>query len=73
MLIMRNRWYGMICCFLLAFLSGFGVFVSGEWDTATFFSNYLSIGIYCLCLFGWKIAKRTSVSTKCDYTRGTLY
>lgn len=56
------RWYGMICCYVLAFLSGFGVFVSGQWDTASFFSNYLSIGIYVGCFLGWKVVKRTSVS-----------
>lgn len=50
----------MICCYVLAFLSGFGVFVT--WETATFFSNYLSIGIYVGCFLAWKIIHRTTVS-----------
>lgn len=55
-----DRWYGMICCYVLAFLSGFGVFVT--WETASFFSNYLSIGIYVGCFVGWKFFNRTTVS-----------
>ncbi|CZT52502.1 related to general amino acid permease [Rhynchosporium secalis] len=55
-----GSWYGMFCCYILAFLSGFSVFVTGQWDTATFFANYLSIGIYGGCFLGWKLVKRTS-------------
>lgn len=35
-------WFGMIVSFVIVLFSGFSVFIRGNWDTSSFFANYIS-------------------------------
>ncbi|THH11555.1 hypothetical protein EW145_g585 [Phellinidium pouzarii] len=39
-------WYAVIACPVICFFSGFQVFVKGNWDTATFVTNYLPLMLF---------------------------
>lgn len=52
-------WYGFIFFLIVIFFSGYTVFLEGNWNTSDFFSYYLSVIIFPIVYFGWKITKRT--------------
>ncbi|KAI5478302.1 hypothetical protein MNV49_005257 [Pseudohyphozyma bogoriensis] len=37
-------WYGFIASWIIALISGFNVFLKGNWSVANFFSSYVSVG-----------------------------
>ncbi|PCH35836.1 amino acid permease [Wolfiporia cocos MD-104 SS10] len=39
-------WYAAILCFTVCFFSGFSVFIRGEWNAATFVTNYLPMMLF---------------------------
>ncbi|KAF7375335.1 General amino acid permease AGP2 [Mycena sanguinolenta] len=61
----RSSWqpfcgyYAFIASFTMMFLSGYVVFVPGQWDTTTFIFSYALIGLLPVIFIGWKIARRT--------------
>ncbi|KAI0274681.1 amino acid permease [Gloeopeniophorella convolvens] len=55
-------WYAAISCVVICFLSqfsGWSVFLKGEWDTATFVTNYLPLALFPIFYIGSKIWTRT--------------
>jgi len=39
-------WYAMIFCLFICFFSGWAVFLKDKWNTATFITNYLPLGLF---------------------------
>ncbi|TFK57378.1 amino acid permease [Heliocybe sulcata] len=39
-------WYGAVSCVVICFFSGWSVFLKGNWDTATFVTNYLPLALF---------------------------
>ncbi|THH21448.1 hypothetical protein EW146_g85 [Bondarzewia mesenterica] len=39
-------WYAAIACFVICFFSGFSVFLKGNWDSATFATNYIPLMLF---------------------------
>lgn len=64
-------WIGGTCAFVMCFLSGYGVFLKGAWDTKTFIFNYIMIPIDILIYVvaklwtrkGWKSSKDADLIT----------
>lgn len=52
------------CCgtLVMAFASGYAVFLPGKWDTATFFFSYTMNGVVPLLFIFWKVIHKTRVS-----------
>jgi amino acid transporter len=44
-------WYGLVTISVILILSGFPVFLSGNWDTANFVTNYIPL-MFAPILFG---------------------
>jgi len=60
----------IISCVLL--FSGWHVFAPGHWNTATFFGNYLPIGLFAIFLIFFKVKDKTSFvrAAEMDLTTG---
>ena len=54
-------YFGMFVSFFIAFVQGFEVFITDQWDTSTFFSNYISLLIFFGGWIIWKLIKRTKL------------
>lgn len=52
-------WYAFTGCFVMTFVGGYPVFLSGNWSIPTFFFSYTMIGVFPLLFFGWKFLKKT--------------
>ncbi|KAK2748724.1 hypothetical protein FQN57_000305 [Myotisia sp. PD_48] len=52
-------WYGFTGPFIMAFVSGYTVFLPGKWDVPTFLFSYTMLALCPLLFFGWKFFKRT--------------
>ncbi|TBU35180.1 amino acid permease [Dichomitus squalens] len=52
-------WYALIMCLIICFFSGWAVFLKGNWDTATFVTNYLPFVLFPILYIGAKIYFRT--------------
>ena len=52
-------WYALTGCFVMTFVSGYTVFLPGQWDIPTFLFSYTMIGVFPILFFGWKILKKT--------------
>ncbi|KLT41895.1 amino acid permease [Cutaneotrichosporon oleaginosum] len=65
-------WYGFIWFTLIIIFCGFTVFLKGNWDTASFFASYITVLIFAVAYFGWKIVKRTKIVKleEIDYITG---
>ncbi|KAF7355053.1 Amino acid permease [Mycena sanguinolenta] len=48
-------WYAMIFCIVICFFSGWAVFLKGNWDTATFVTNYLPFILFPVLYISAKI------------------
>ncbi|CCM01935.1 uncharacterized protein FIBRA_04008 [Fibroporia radiculosa] len=48
-------WYGACFCFIVCLLSGWAVFLKGNWVTATFVTNYLPFVLFPILYIGAKI------------------
>ncbi|KAK3374384.1 putative carnitine transport protein [Lasiosphaeria ovina] len=54
-------WYGLAGCSVMTFVSGYTVFLPGNWDVATFMFSYTMIFICPLLFLGWKLLKKTRI------------
>ncbi|OJJ41447.1 hypothetical protein ASPWEDRAFT_48024 [Aspergillus wentii DTO 134E9] len=54
-------WMSLISFTIILLTSGYRVFLHGHWDTETFISCYLDIGIIFALYFGYKFAKKTNI------------
>ncbi|ODV94806.1 hypothetical protein PACTADRAFT_50667 [Pachysolen tannophilus NRRL Y-2460] len=54
-------YYGLVSSMILVLISGFVVFMKGNWTTAYFFTSYGSIFLFLLCYIGYKVVRRTKV------------
>ncbi|KAG2188409.1 hypothetical protein INT44_001162 [Umbelopsis vinacea] len=52
-------WYVLVSTTIIIFLSGWQVFLAGEWDTASFITQYLPIPVAVLLFFGYKFFMKT--------------
>jgi yeast amino acid transporter len=52
-------YYALVGTTIMAFVSGYPVFLPGRWSVPTFLFSYTMIGLFFLVLIGWKIAKKT--------------
>ncbi|KAJ9123202.1 hypothetical protein QFC22_001395 [Naganishia vaughanmartiniae] len=55
-----------LLCAIIILCSGFPVFIKGNWDTASFFASYISLGILIVPWIGYKIFKRSSFVRSAD-------
>ncbi|WRT64945.1 uncharacterized protein IL334_001885 [Kwoniella shivajii] len=53
-------WIGAIGSLIITLISGFSVFLKGNWNTSDFIANYIGIPIYIIPFVLWKLSKRTS-------------
>ncbi|KAI5899565.1 uncharacterized protein SCHCODRAFT_01168688 [Schizophyllum commune H4-8] len=64
----RSRWqpfcayYALAGTLTMAFVSGYTVFLPGNWDVPTFLFSYTMIGLVPVLFVLWKVVKRTKVS-----------
>lgn len=67
-------WVGAIGSGIITLVSGFSVFLKGNWSTADFIANYIGIVIYIVPFLAWKLIKRTSFarSATTDLVSGTF-
>jgi yeast amino acid transporter len=65
-------WFGLFFNVLIVLTSGFEVFF--EWNTSTFFSNYISVIIFIALYIGHKLIMRTKVVpiAEVDVTKGCV-
>ncbi|KIW04922.1 uncharacterized protein PV09_04091 [Verruconis gallopava] len=65
-------WYGFFGCCLVMLLNGFYLFISGSWNTKSFFFCYSMIAVFPILFFGRKWWSRTSLvkSTEADLVSG---
>ncbi|PPQ89594.1 hypothetical protein CVT25_012339 [Psilocybe cyanescens] len=47
-------WYSLTACLLICFLSGWAVFLKGQWATDTFVTNYLPLALFPVLYLGSK-------------------
>jgi yeast amino acid transporter len=52
-------WYGLIGTFVMTILSGYTVFLPGNWDVTTFIFSYAMCAITPLIFIVWKVVKKT--------------
>ncbi|KAH8884845.1 hypothetical protein GQ53DRAFT_751793 [Thozetella sp. PMI_491] len=52
-------WYAFSGCFVMTFVSGYTVFLPGQWDVTSFLFSYLMIGVFPVLFIGWKFIKGT--------------
>lgn len=54
-----SAYYALTGCFIMTFVGGYPVFLSGYWDLPTFFFSYTMIGVFPVLFLGWKLVKKT--------------
>lgn len=54
-------WFALVATFIMAFVSGYEVFLPGNWDIPTFFFSYTMIGVFPILYVGWKLVHRTQI------------
>ncbi|KAI1630166.1 putative amino acid permease [Exophiala viscosa] len=54
-----TAWYGFVGAGVLALVTGFPVFLKGNWSAKTFVANYISIPIFIIPIIVWKVIHRT--------------
>lgn len=52
-------WYAVFGTGIMTLILGYNVFISGQWDLASFFLDYVMVGFFILTFTFWKIFKRT--------------
>lgn len=67
-----GAWWIVIVVSSITLFSGWPVFKKGNWDTATFFGNYLPIGLFVIILVGFKVCYKTKFvrASEMDVTTG---
>ncbi|KAF7323155.1 General amino acid permease [Mycena chlorophos] len=54
-----SGYYALVCTSVMAFVSGYTVFLPGNWDVPTFLFSYASLGAAPILFIGWKIFRRS--------------
>jgi amino acid transporter len=57
-----SAWVGAIGSGTIVLVSGFSVFLTGNWSTSDFIANYIGIVIYIVPLVAWKVFKKTKLA-----------
>lgn len=52
-------YYALTGCFIMTFLSGYTVFLPGNWDLPTFLFAYTMVGVFPVLFIIWKFLKKT--------------
>ena len=65
-------WVGAVGSLILTLVSGFSVFLKGNWSTADFVAAYVGIPIFIVPIIGWKVVKKTKVSAQALTRQNTL-
>ncbi|OBT69876.1 hypothetical protein VE03_00641 [Pseudogymnoascus sp. 23342-1-I1] len=52
-------WYAVFGTGIMTLILGYNVFISGQWDLASFFLDYVMVAFFILTFTFWKIFKRT--------------
>ncbi|KAJ5983045.1 general amino acid permease (agp2) [Penicillium waksmanii] len=67
-------WYALVGTFIMTLILGYNVFIHGQWDITTFFTNYTMVGFFPVAYLFWKIVKRTKYVRPgtADLNLGTL-
>jgi len=59
-------WYAAVSCFIICLFSGWEVFLKGQWDQATFVTNYLPFALFPILYFIWKFKTRVPIVKPMD-------
>ncbi|KAF2847087.1 amino acid permease-like protein [Plenodomus tracheiphilus IPT5] len=54
-----TAWYGFIGASIITLITGFPVFLKGNWNTADFVASYVGIPIFIIPIIIWKLVKKT--------------
>ncbi|KAG9028958.1 hypothetical protein FRB95_005873 [Tulasnella sp. JGI-2019a] len=54
-------WFGLCSTLIICFFSGWSVFLKGNWDTATFVTNYLPLATFPTIYFGARLYFKTGL------------
>ncbi|KAJ7911363.1 general amino acid permease AGP2 [Mycena leptocephala] len=54
-----NRYYALVASFAMIFISGYAVFLPGNWNSATFIFSYALIAVLPFIFVGWKLIRQT--------------
>jgi amino acid transporter len=52
-------WYALFATFIVILVLGYNVFIHGQWDTTSFFTNYTMVGFFIVAFVFWKMVRRT--------------
>ncbi|PSR90305.1 amino acid permease [Coniella lustricola] len=68
-------WIGFIGATIITFISGFGVFLKGNWSTSSFIASYIGIPIFIVPIIVWKLVYKTKFlrASEIDLWSGRLY
>lgn len=56
-----TAWYGFVGATIVTLITGFPVFLKGNWSTANFVASYVGIPIFVVPIIIWKLVHRTKV------------
>lgn len=52
-------WYALCTCFIMILILGYNVFINGNWDITSFFTDYTMVGFFIVAFVFWKILWKT--------------
>ncbi|KAK2742726.1 hypothetical protein FQN55_007667 [Onygenales sp. PD_40] len=55
-----TAWFALVGTFVMTLVLGYNLFITGQWDITSFFTNYTMVGFFPVAFVFWKIVKRTS-------------
>ncbi|CAH0014835.1 unnamed protein product [Clonostachys rhizophaga] len=61
MLMPFGAWYGLSGAFVMMFVQGYTVFLSGFWDVPNFLFSYTMISVFPALYIGWKLFQKTTI------------
>lgn len=62
-----TAWYGFIGASTITLVTGFHVFLKGNWSASGFVAAYIGIPIFIVPIIGWKLWHRTKVRSHRRY------
>jgi amino acid transporter len=62
-----SAWYGFVGSTIITLITGFPVFLRGNWSTADFIASYIGIPLFIVPIIIWKLVHKTKVST-CNFS-----
>ncbi|KAI7780278.1 hypothetical protein LA080_016248 [Diaporthe eres] len=68
-------WVGFLGSAIITLISGFPVFLKGNWSTSDFIASYVGIPIFIVPIIGWKLWHKTKFlrASEIDLWSGRLY